>query len=127
MLGTQLLPVADVCNKSQGDGDHVYAGGLDLTPVRALWYLGLSDNLPAWGLRCLGCECCPLCLYKHVLLLCHEYKFFRSECQTLIIKCMLANLCDCASDDIEEEWSAILTVDCILILVLSKALLGPHR
>ena len=33
MLGTQLLPVADVGNKGQGDGEHVCEGGLVLTSV----------------------------------------------------------------------------------------------
>ena len=51
MLGTQFLPVADVCSKGQGYGEHVYNCGLDLTLVETLWYFGLSDTLPAWGLR----------------------------------------------------------------------------
>ena len=49
-LGTQLLSVADVCSKGQGDGDHVRTGGLDSTSVVALWYFGWSGALPAWGL-----------------------------------------------------------------------------
>ena len=50
MLGTHLLPVADVCSKGQGDGDHVRAGGLDSTSVVASWYFSRSGALPAWGL-----------------------------------------------------------------------------
>ena len=76
-MGTQLLPMAEVFSKGHGDGDHVCAGGLDSTLVGTSWYLGLSDTLPAWGLRCLGCKCWPVSIP-----------------------------CDCAFDDIEEEWSA---------------------
>ena len=50
MLSTHLLPVADVCRKGQGDGDHGRADGFDLTLVVALWYFGRSGALPAWGL-----------------------------------------------------------------------------
>ena len=50
MLGTHLLPVADVCSKGQGGGDHFCAGGLDSTLVVAAWYFGRSGALPAWGL-----------------------------------------------------------------------------
>ena len=90
--------MAEVCSNGQGDGDHVCADGLDSTSVGTSWYLGLFDTLPAWGLRCLGCEC-----------------------WTVRIPC------DCASDDIEEEWSATYTVDCLLSLVLKKELMGPQR
>ena len=50
MLGTHFLPVADVCSKNQGDGDHVRAGGFDSTLVVASWYFCRSGALPAWGL-----------------------------------------------------------------------------
>ena len=76
MLGTQLLPVADDCSESQGDVENVCDGGLISTSVRTLRYLCLHDTLIAWGFRGLGREC------------------------------VLANPCDCASDDIKEEWSA---------------------
>ena len=41
-----MLPVADVCSKGQGDGDHVRAGGFDLTLMVALWYFGRSGAFP---------------------------------------------------------------------------------
>ena len=56
-MGTHLLPVADVCSKGQGVGDHVCAGGFDSTLVVASWYFCRSGVLPAWGLMCLGLEC----------------------------------------------------------------------
>ena len=49
-LGTQFLPVADVCSKGHCDGDSVCVGGLDLTSVVALWYFGRFGAFPAWGL-----------------------------------------------------------------------------
>ena len=50
MLGTNSIPVADVCSKIQGNGDYVCAGGFDPTLVVALWYFSRSGALPAWGL-----------------------------------------------------------------------------
>ncbi len=76
MLCTQLLPMEDVCSEGQGDGENICDGGLISTLVRTSRYLCLHDTLLAWDLRGLGREC------------------------------VLANPCDCASDDIKEEWSA---------------------
>ena len=75
MLGTQLLPAADVCSNGQSDGEHVCDGGLVSTSMGTLWHFCLYNTPSAWDLRCLGLEC------------------------------VLANPCDYASDDIKEEWS----------------------
>jgi hypothetical protein len=54
MLGAQLLPVADVCSKIQGDGEHVCNDGL----VSALVGIGANRSIES-GLPVKIRELCP--------------------------------------------------------------------
>ena len=54
MVGSHLLPVADVYSEYQGVGDHVCTRVFHLTLVVALRKNIRSGALPAWSLVCFG-------------------------------------------------------------------------
>ena len=60
MVGSHLLPIADVYSEHQGDGDHVCTRVFHSTPVVALQKNSRSGALPAWSLVCFGCGCWPV-------------------------------------------------------------------
>ena len=51
-LGTQFLPVSEVCGKGQCDDDHAWDGGLGLALVEASRCLGWLVTFSTWGLVC---------------------------------------------------------------------------
>ena len=59
--------MADVCSKCQCDGDHICAGGLDLTLVVALWCFGRFGVFPLWGL-----ECWPVAVFAVIINIDHR-------------------------------------------------------